>query len=397
MEGLTAKGKPLKDHLDLRGHSNAINYLLGFVRDQEVLTEAAIRKLHEILLIEPYRSQAITPDGLPTMKTIGLGCYKTQPNHVRTPTGEMHFYASPEETPAKMHDLMEWYRTEKDRGVMHPVEIAARYHHSFTAIHPFDDGNGRMSRLLMNLILMQAGYPPSVIRIGERDQYLAALRRADAGEDEDFLTFIGEHVAESLELFVRAARGEDIQEPTDLEKEIVLLKMELSQQREPNVLDVFIQEKLFIDSLDPLFLEAVRLLRPLCDLFSETTLTYEARRPSGNATVVFNQGSVSLADLKMAPRPTGCWAGGKVMSSLSTEFRLNGFKRGGFETFDLSTPLACTFERLKFVVTLPRITPPITIQHFYQDPLTRAEIKDIAQKLARSFVEAIKQKTNGRA
>src|SRR5438874_9466692 len=101
MEGLTAKGKPLKDHLDLRGHSNAINYLLGFVRDQEVLTEAAIRKLHEILLIEPYQAQAITPDGLPTMKTIGLGCYKAQPNSVRTPTGEMHYYASPEETPAK--------------------------------------------------------------------------------------------------------------------------------------------------------------------------------------------------------------------------------------------------------------------------------------------------------
>ncbi|MBV9658206.1 MAG: Fic family protein, partial [Verrucomicrobia bacterium] len=52
MEGLTAKGKPLKDHLDLRGHSNAINYLLGFIRDKEVLTEAAIRELHKILLVE---------------------------------------------------------------------------------------------------------------------------------------------------------------------------------------------------------------------------------------------------------------------------------------------------------------------------------------------------------
>ncbi|HEV7402980.1 MAG TPA: Fic family protein [Chthoniobacteraceae bacterium] len=214
MEGLTAKGKPLKDHLDLRGHSNAINYLLGLVRDQEVLTEAAIRKLHEILLIEPYRVQAITPDGLPTMKTIGIGCYKSQPNHVRTPTGETHFYATPEETPAKMHDLMTWYRVELKRGMMHRVEIAARYHHRFTAIHPFDDGNGRMSRLLMNLILMQAGYPPAVIRIGERSQYLAALRRADADEEEDFLELIGAHVVESLTLFAQAARGEEIREPS---------------------------------------------------------------------------------------------------------------------------------------------------------------------------------------
>ncbi len=63
MEGLTAKGKPLKDHLDLRGHSNAINYLLGFVRDQEVLTEAAIRKLHENPPGGAVPIQAITPDG----------------------------------------------------------------------------------------------------------------------------------------------------------------------------------------------------------------------------------------------------------------------------------------------------------------------------------------------
>src|SRR5438093_4378069 len=178
LEGLTAKGKPLKDHLDLRGHSNAINYLLDFIRHQEVLTEASIRELHKILLIEPYRVEAITPTGQQTSKVVALGQYKTQPNHVRTPTGEIHFYATPEETPAKMRDLMTWYRDETAKGAMHPVEIAARFHHRFTEIHPFDDGNGRMSRLLMNLMLMQAGYPPVVIRIGERDQYLAALRRA---------------------------------------------------------------------------------------------------------------------------------------------------------------------------------------------------------------------------
>ena len=77
LEGLTAKGKPLKDHLDLRGHSNAINYLLAFIRDEEVLTEAAIRKLHEVLLVESYQVPAVTPDGLPTTKTVLLAAYRT--------------------------------------------------------------------------------------------------------------------------------------------------------------------------------------------------------------------------------------------------------------------------------------------------------------------------------
>ncbi len=85
MEGLTAKGKPLKDHLDLRGHSNAVNYLLAFIRGNEKpLTEAEIRKLHEVLLVEAYLVPVITPDGLPAEKTIAPGQYKTQPNHVRT-------------------------------------------------------------------------------------------------------------------------------------------------------------------------------------------------------------------------------------------------------------------------------------------------------------------------
>jgi len=73
MEGLTAKGKPLKDHLDLRGHSNAVNYLLAFIRGNEKpLTEAEIRKLHEVLLVEAYQVPVITPDGLPAEKTIAL-------------------------------------------------------------------------------------------------------------------------------------------------------------------------------------------------------------------------------------------------------------------------------------------------------------------------------------
>lgn len=396
MEGLTAKGKPLKDHLDLRGHSNAINYLLGFIHDKEVLTEAAIRKLHEILLVEPYQVQAITPDGWPTMKTVALGQYKTQPNHVRTPTGETHFYATPEETPAKMQDLMTWYRDETAKRAMHPVEIAARLHHRFTAIHPFDDGNGRMCRLLMNLILMQAGYPPAVIRLGEREQYLAALRRADAAENEDFISFIAEHVVSSLELYVRAAKGEEIHEPTDLEKEIALLKMELKHIEEPEALNVFVQERLFQESIDPLFVEILRLMDPLLDLFSESIIAFHEHKAMGpNSYTTLNQGAVSLSELNLAPRPQGCWAGGKVMTNLSLEFQLHGFKKAHFDTFDLSAILKLTFDRLKYAVELPAANPPLSTQHFYQDPLTKDEITDVAQKLTRFFVEAIKKKTNG--
>jgi Fic family protein len=139
MHGLTAKGKPFKDYLDIRGHDQVIDVLVDIVRCKEELTESAIRALHKILLVEPYRSEAITPDGVRTKRWIEIGIYKTTPNHVRTSTGQTYFFASPEETPARMADLMRWYRDERDRAGLHPVTLAAMFHYRFVSIHPFDN------------------------------------------------------------------------------------------------------------------------------------------------------------------------------------------------------------------------------------------------------------------
>ncbi len=395
MEGLTAKGKPLKDHLDLRGHSNAINYLLDFVREREVLTEAAIRKLHEILLAEPYRVPAITPDGHPTTKAVALGQYKTEPNHVRTPTGEIHYYSSPEETPAKMHDLINWFRKATTEGAIHRVEIAARFHHRFTAIHPFDDGNGRMSRLLMNLMLMQAGYPPVVIRLSERDPYLAALRRADAGEFEDFLALMAEHVLSSLDLFLRAAAGEEIHEPTDLEKEIALLKMDLKHVEEPEPLTQEAQKKLFENSLDPLFAGIVKLMTPLCELFAQQTVTVEGAGGVPRKTSHPFKSENELLNCKSFPRHKDWWQGDDTVHQIDVMIDLIGFKKGRFDTSDHRAYFRVTFEPLKYVITLLLIPTPHVIPHFYQEPLTSDEIREAAEKLTRFFLEAIRKKTNG--
>ena len=227
MEGITAKGKPLKDHLDIRGHNEAINFLLSIVKDTRPISEADIRNLHKMILVEPYDVKAQTADGLPTTKRIKLGEYKTLPNHVKTTTGEIHYYSSPEETPAKMQELMEWYAEATANSEIHPVVIAALFHHKFVSIHPFDDGNGRLSRILMNLILMQKGYPPVVIKKDDRQNYYALLSRADNGDDWAFIEYIIERLESSLQLFLKAAKGEDIDEDEDIEKEIALFKMDL--------------------------------------------------------------------------------------------------------------------------------------------------------------------------
>jgi Fic family protein len=229
LHGVTAQGKPFRDYLDMKGHQAALEQLEEIVRQQQPLTEADIRELHKILLIESYDMPAVTFDGRPTTRRVAIGQYKTISNSVRTSTGAIHFYASPEETPARMGDLMAWYRQAVDADALHPLLIAATFHFRFVEIHPFDDGNGRMARLLMNLILMQAGYVPVIINTSTKGEYLLALETADAGDLEPFVTLIGSNLVQSLELFLRGARGEAIDELADFERKLTALQAKLNK------------------------------------------------------------------------------------------------------------------------------------------------------------------------
>jgi len=258
MEGITADGKPLKDSLDIRGHNKAIDFLLSIVKETRPITEADIRALHQMVLVEPYTIKAKTSEGLPTTKRITLGEYKLLPNHVETSTGEIHYYSTPEETPAKMQELMEWYKTMVANKSIHPLVTAALFHHKFVAIHPFDDGNGRLSRILMNLIVMQNGYPPVIIKMDDRKNYYALLSRADNGDSWPFVEYIAGRLQSSLQLYLKAANGGDIDEDEDIDKEISLLKMQLKGgiiAKETKSKEII--SKIFFDEILPFFTKAI--------------------------------------------------------------------------------------------------------------------------------------------
>ena len=140
------RGKPLQDHLEIEGHNEAIEHISEIVKGDYPLTETLIRQIHKLLLKKSYSVSAITPDGLPTTKVIEVGKYKMLPNHVKTVTGEIFYFASPEETPFLMTALVEWYREKAEDPATNPLLLAAEFHYRFIRIHPFDDGNGRTAR-----------------------------------------------------------------------------------------------------------------------------------------------------------------------------------------------------------------------------------------------------------
>src|SRR5215204_4394053 len=142
--GLTAGGKPIQDYKEISGHNEAIDYVIDVIKENIPLTEIFIRHLHQLILVKPYYTNAETADGQPAKKLVKIGEYKTEPNHVRTITGETFFFAEPFETPIKMQELIDWFRERKDDTEKNPIQLAAEFHYKFIRIHPFDDGNGRI-------------------------------------------------------------------------------------------------------------------------------------------------------------------------------------------------------------------------------------------------------------
>lgn len=389
MYGLTAKGKPFKDHLDIKGHNEAINFLTSLVKDERDLTEGDIRDLHKMILVEPYQSAAQTPDGKETTKTIRIGEYKQQPNHVKTLTGEIHYYATPEDVPIKMHELMQWYNEARHNKKIHPSVLAAFVHHRFVAIHPFDDGNGRLARILMNLILMKQNYPPAIIKLKERTDYYAALNQADKNEYVPIVEFVAEAVLESMNLYLKAARGESIEDSSDLDKEIALFKGSFDKtykiKDKETILDVF--ENVFL----PITKIAELRFAQFDDLFLKKVVKYYYEADEYYEEIELG-GEVFIAEKSkdfgyFTPKELD-----KIVEKNSDRFAMIfnwvNFNKSA-KYLDFKTELIIEPKRVNYQILLNK---EILLSKHYDENVTDLEKQEVANKWIRQAFDDLKKK-----
>lgn len=198
-EGLTSEGKPLKDYLEVKNHAEAIDYLDQVVKGDRPLSEGLAKELNALLLKGVEFTVAKTAAGELVEKKAHPGEYKREPNHVLTLSGKIHQYVDPVQVASEMASLFAVY--DRDQGARHPLLLAADLHYGLVRIHPFDDGNGRGARLMMNLVLLQKRFPPVVIRVEKRRAYLTALEAADTGNSLPFYEFLGSELLSTLNLF----------------------------------------------------------------------------------------------------------------------------------------------------------------------------------------------------
>lgn len=169
----------MKDCEEMKASNVGLKMITEEVKEKHPLTETFIRQLHHTLLREDYTVYTTLPGGIQSSYVVHAGRYKTRPNSVITRYGERFEYASPEETPALMHDLVQWYNYAESNGNYTAVELASLFHYRYIRIHPFEDGNGRIARLMMNYILSRHGWPMIVVRSRNKHSYLEALHQAD--------------------------------------------------------------------------------------------------------------------------------------------------------------------------------------------------------------------------
>ena len=181
LEGITVGGKSLREHFEAINHKEAIEFVESLVAKDEMLSEYTIKSLHALILKNIDKQNA--------------GSYR---NINVLISGATHRPPSNIEVPSKMEAFINWYKTEAQ--TLHPIERACRIHVDFVGIHPFSDGNGRTSRLLMNFELMKSGFPPVVLKVESRLAYYEALDKAHRlGNYEPFMQLVALLVEESFE------------------------------------------------------------------------------------------------------------------------------------------------------------------------------------------------------
>ncbi|MEM1157964.1 MAG: Fic family protein [Verrucomicrobiota bacterium] len=195
-KGLTIGGKTLVEHLEATNHAKALKEVMALAAAPTTdLTESHILTIHNTILRGIDDTHA--------------GCYRSIPVRI---SGSEVILPNPMKVPDHMQAFISTLAQSSD---LHPVELAAKAHYELVTIHPFVDGNGRTARLLMNLILLQHGYPPALIRKRDRLKYISALEQAQLGGSIDpYHRIIYEAANRSLDIYLNALTGKEEPTPT---------------------------------------------------------------------------------------------------------------------------------------------------------------------------------------
>jgi Fic family protein/DNA-binding Xre family transcriptional regulator len=188
-EGLTIGGKSMREHLEVVNHSEAIEYISEIVQNKVDFTERVLKQIHYLIL------KGIDRENAGVYRSIGVRI-----------SGSSHLPPEPFLLNRMMEEVFEYY--QKNKNLLHPIILAAEMHEQIVRIHPFIDGNGRTTRLIMNLILLQNGFPIANIKgdLTSRLAYYKALENAPGDQKASFYELVADTVKTALNEHIELSR-----------------------------------------------------------------------------------------------------------------------------------------------------------------------------------------------
>jgi len=220
----------------LNDQFEALDFVFTFVQGHRELTIGFTKELHALLTKHQETTTAVDPLGNTKQIPLLRGEFKKYPNNPRRKDGTLCLYCPSEQTESEMERLLTIYEERIDGGT-NSIIVSTWFHHAFTQIHPFQDGNGRMARLLSSLIWIKAGLFPLTVKRTEKSTYIKALERADGGDPNPLVAFFSETQSRSIDNFLNFRK--EI-EPKDSLAEVAAvfaekvseLKLKREQQRQ---------------------------------------------------------------------------------------------------------------------------------------------------------------------
>lgn len=189
-EGITIKGKSLREHFEAKNHEHAINYLYTLINPDYTFNSRDILTLHGLVL------RTIEDDFAGRLRNGGVRI-----------SGANFIPPNANKVPELLDDLMVFINSNPQE--LNVIELATFFHHKMVCIHPFFDGNGRTVRLAMNLILMKAGFPPAIILKNDRKKYYEALNQASNGNYAKLMLLMCQAIERTSNIYLSTLPNSD--------------------------------------------------------------------------------------------------------------------------------------------------------------------------------------------
>lgn len=377
--GLTAQSKSFQEQQETIAHNEIVKLIFELSKSKFEITENFIFEIYDILHSCAGKYNYYVENNSVLKKAKEIKRYKTNYNDAILPSGESFKFAAPDEVPAKMKELLSWYNEKLKSNEVNIIPLASEFYLKFLFIHPFNSGNGRIARILLNLILMQNNFPPIVMKFEEKANYILALAQSNNGSKISIIEFIAKNINDTYDYLLSCCKPDDKSKSLNLEKEIEILEKRL------NTFGKNIEVTRTIDAIIEIYdvsvFDVCQQFIDACEKFD--SFYYKSNLFIGNAYLPWNNN-------KLDAIIEGRRKINKDTDQIDLWYAFERFNKEGFGEFNYESRIIFQFNLSNYIIK-SSCSNKIIVKA-YNEQLTEDEINEIVNIEIRKHKDLIEKK-----